>query len=105
MIRWPPFLWRCCVLGADRFSRPAVGVVADRYSRKWLIVGGNAIRGLVLILFGWYFHHSLSAHLIYLLMTLLGIGFAVYLPATIALIRDCDFGRFAVRQFDDRYRL
>ncbi|MFQ6275745.1 MFS transporter [Coxiella burnetii] len=70
------------------FLGPLLGVVADRYSRKWLIVGGNAIRGLVLILFGWYFHHSLSAHLIYLLMTLLGIGFAVYLPATIALIRE-----------------
>ncbi|MBW5802842.1 MFS transporter [Coxiella endosymbiont of Ornithodoros amblus] len=70
------------------FLGPLVGVVADRYSRKWLIIGGNAIRGFVLILFGCYFYHSLSAHLIYILMALLGIGFAVYFPATIALIRE-----------------
>ncbi len=28
---------------------PFLGVIADRYSRKWLMVGGNAIRGIVLI--------------------------------------------------------
>ena len=70
------------------FLGPFFGVVADCYSRKWLIVIGNAIRGLVLILFGWYFRDLLSAHLIYLLMILLGIGFSIYLPATIALIRE-----------------
>ena len=70
------------------FLGPFFGVIADRYSHKWLIISGNAIRGLVLILFGWYFQDLLSAHLIYLLMMFLGIGFSIYLPATIALIRE-----------------
>ena len=67
---------------------PFLGVVADRYSHKWLTVGGNAIRGIALIFFSSHFNQHISAYLIYFLMVLLGIGFSVYLPAAIALIRE-----------------
>ncbi len=67
---------------------PFFGVVADRYSRKWLIILGNALRGLVLVGFGGYFHYHISAPLMYLLMLMLGMSFSVYFPAGIALIRE-----------------
>lgn len=66
---------------------PLLGVVADRYSRKWLIIIANGVRGIILIAFGWYIQYHLSVTIIYILMALLGLSFAIYLPAAIALIR------------------
>jgi MFS family permease len=70
------------------FFGPWLGVFADKYSRKWLIIGANGLRGVVLIVFGLLFYHILSAHLIYGLMICLGLCFSLYLPAQIALIRE-----------------
>ena len=70
------------------FLGPLMGVVADRYSRRWLIIIGNGLRGLILMSFVWYFHYQLSEALLYLLMILLGAAFSIYLPAMIALIRE-----------------
>ncbi|WP_104207475.1 MFS transporter [Coxiella endosymbiont of Rhipicephalus microplus] len=67
---------------------PFLGVIVDGYSRKWLMIGGNAIRGIVLIFFSSYFSHHIASYIIYFLTILLGIGFSVYLPAAIALIRE-----------------
>lgn len=67
---------------------PFLGVIVDRYSRKYLMMGGNAIRGTVLIFFSIYLNHHCHAHVIYFLMILLGVGFSVYLPAAVSLIRE-----------------
>ncbi len=70
------------------FLGPLFGVVADRYSRKGLIIAGNALRGIVLMGFGWYLQYQLSVNVIYLLMLSLGTCFSLYLPAMIALVRE-----------------
>ncbi|WP_423063304.1 MFS transporter [Candidiatus Paracoxiella cheracis] len=67
---------------------PLLGVVADRYSRKWIMIFSNGLRAIILIAFGIYLHYHLSATLIYALMAMLGVCFTVYLPAAIALIRE-----------------
>lgn len=67
---------------------PWLGVFADKYSRKWLAIAANGIRGMASIIFGVIFHFYVSTTFVYLLMMCLGIGFSLYLPATIALIRE-----------------
>ena len=77
-----------CFWGPNVVLGPLLGVVADRYSRKWLMVASNGIRALLLMGFGVTLHYHLSAHLIYALMALLGVCFSIYLPAAIALVRE-----------------
>src|SRR3990167_31892 len=77
-----------CFWMPNVFLGPMLGVVADRYSRRGLIIVGNGLRGIILIGFGWYLHHQVSASAIYLLMLMLGVAFSVYLPAMIAFIRE-----------------
>lgn len=67
---------------------PLLGVVADRYSRKWLMVFANGLRAVILIAFGICLRYHLSATMIYVLMAILGACFSVYLPAALALIRE-----------------
>ncbi len=75
---WVPVI----VLGAF------LGAVTDRYSRKWMMVIGNGMRGLVLLLFVVLYSHSLSVGALYVLMLILGIAFSAYLPATMTLVRE-----------------
>ncbi|OGT50947.1 MAG: MFS transporter [Gammaproteobacteria bacterium RIFCSPHIGHO2_12_FULL_41_15] len=67
---------------------PWLGVIADRYSRKWLIVGAHVVRAGVLLGFGWWFQHDLTSTSINFLMVLLGLCFSIYFPASMALIRE-----------------
>ena len=77
-----------CFWGPNVLLGPILGVIADRYSRKWLMVASNGIRALLLVGFAGYLHYHRSTHLTYLLMGLLGVCFSVYLPAAIALVRE-----------------
>lgn len=70
------------------FFGPLLGVIADVWSRQWLLFSANSLRGLVLILFGVLFHYYTSSALIYLLMGVLGLCLSVSMPAGTALIRE-----------------
>ena len=66
---------------------PFLGVIADRYSRKWLIILANGVRAVTLIGFGGYLQYHLDVTVMYALMAVLGVCFSMYFPAAIALIR------------------
>jgi DHA3 family macrolide efflux protein-like MFS transporter len=70
------------------FLGPFMGVLVDRYSRKWLLVFSNVFRGIALFGFGWYLGHHVSAIAIDLLMLCLGICFSINMPANMALVRE-----------------
>ncbi len=72
------FLW---IYG---FMSPLSGAIADRLSRKWLIVGSLGVWSAVTLLMG----YSTTFNEIYWLRALMGISEALYIPAALSLIAD-----------------
>ena len=72
------FLW---IYG---FMSPVAGAVADRISRKWLIVGSLGVWSTVTLLMG----YSTTYTQIYWLRALMGVSEALYIPAALSLIAD-----------------
>ncbi len=70
------FLW---VYG---FVSPMAGFVADRLSKKWLIVGSLGVWSSVTLLMG-YAH---DFNVLYALRAIMGLSEALYIPAGLALI-------------------
>lgn len=77
------FLW---IYG---FMSPIAGVIADRASRKWLIVGSLFVWSLVTFLMG-YAH---DFHELYWLRAIMGISEALYIPSALSLIADWHEGK------------
>lgn len=68
---------------------PFAGAVADRISRKWLIIGSLCVWSSVTLLMGW----STSFTQIYWLRALMGVSEALYIPASLSLIADFHTGK------------
>ncbi len=68
---------------------PFAGAVADRFSRKWLIIGSLCVWSAVTLLMGW----STSFTQIYWLRALMGVSEALYIPASLSLIADYHTGK------------
>ena len=77
------FLWVYGVMS------PLSGLIADRLSRKWLIVGSLAIWSLVTLLMG----SATGLQQLFWLRALMGVSEALYIPASLALIADYHQGR------------
>ncbi|WP_294471599.1 MFS transporter [uncultured Bacteroides sp.] len=77
------FLW---IYG---FMSPVAGVIADRVSRKWLIVGSLFVWSAVTFLMG-YAH---TFHELYWLRAIMGISEALYIPSALSLIADWHEGK------------
>ena len=76
------FLW---IYG---FMSPVSGIIADRLSRKWLIVGSLLVWSSVTYLMGL----ATTFDQVFWLRSLMGISEALYLPAGLALIADYHTG-------------
>ena len=72
------FLW---IYG---FMSPVAGAVADRISRKWLIVASLGVWSTVTLLMG----YSTTFTQIYWLRALMGVSEALYIPAALSLIAE-----------------
>ena len=77
------FLWIYAVVS------PFAGSVADRLSRKWLIVGSLGVWSTVTLLMG--FCTSFSQ--MYVLRGLMGVSEALYIPSSLSLIADYHEGK------------
>lgn len=77
------FLW---IYG---FMSPISGLVADRFSRKWLIVGSLCVWSAVTLLMG----RAVNFEQLYWMRALMGVSEALYIPAALALIVDFHQGR------------
>lgn len=77
------FLW---IYG---FVSPFAGAVADRISRKWLIVVSLLVWSLVTYLMG----YCTTFGQLYWLRALMGVSEALYIPAALSLIADYHTGR------------
>jgi MFS family permease len=72
------FLW---IYG---FMSPVAGMIADRISRKWLIVGSLFVWSAVTLAMG----YAQNFDQLYWLRALMGISEALYIPAGLSLIAD-----------------
>lgn len=63
---------------------PISGIIADKLSRKWLIVGSLMVWSLVTFLMG----YATTFNQIYWLRALMGVSEALYIPAGLSLIAD-----------------
>ena len=72
------FLW---IYG---FVSPVAGIIADRFNRKWLIVGSLFVWSAVTLLMG----YAETFEQLYLLRALMGLSEALYIPTGLALIAD-----------------
>ena len=68
---------------------PVSGLVADRFSRKWLIVGSLCVWSAVTLLMG----YAQDFSQLYWMRALMGVSEALYIPAALALIVDFHQGR------------
>lgn len=72
------FLW---IYG---FMSPVSGVVADKFNRKWIIVGSLCVWSAVTYAMG----HATTFNQLYILRALMGVSEALYIPAGLSLIAD-----------------
>lgn len=72
------FLW---IYG---FMSPVAGIIADRVSRKWLVVGSLFVWSAVTYLMG----YADTFRELYWLRALMGVSEALYIPAALSLIAD-----------------
>lgn len=72
------FLWIYC------FSSPFAGAIADRFSRKWLIIGSLAVWSAVTLAMGF----AEDFNQLMVLRATMGISEALYIPAALSLISD-----------------
>ena len=77
------FLWVYAIVS------PFAGSIADRLSRKWLIVGSLGVWSLVTLLMG----HCNTFSQMYWLRGLMGISEALYIPSSLSLIADYHEGK------------
>ena len=77
------FLWVYAIVS------PFAGSIADRLSRKWLIVGSLAVWSMVTLLMG----HCNTFSQMYWLRGLMGVSEALYIPSSLSLIADYHAGK------------
>lgn len=77
------FLW---IYG---FMSPVAGIIADRLSRKWLIVGSLFVWSAVTFLMG----YAQDFHQLYWLRAVMGVSEALYIPSALSLIADWHEGK------------
>ena len=77
------FLWVYAVLS------PFAGMVADKVSRKWLIVGSLVVWSAVTFIMG----YASTFRQLYVLRALMGISEALYIPSALSLIADWHEGK------------
>lgn len=77
------FLW---IYG---FMSPVAGIIADRLSRKWLIVGSLFVWSVVTFLMG----YASDFQQLYWLRAVMGISEALYIPSALSLIADWHEGK------------
>ena len=86
---WAMSILMLCFWTPNVFLSPFMGVLADRLSKKTLIIISNFVRACIFILFGFYFStHFININLIYSMMLCIGISFSIFYASALSFIRE-----------------
>jgi len=77
-----------CFWGPNVILGPFMGVLADRMSRKWMMVISDFIRAILYITFSIYLLHDFSVNVIYVMMLCVGITFSLFFSCAYAFMRE-----------------
>lgn len=67
---------------------PFMGVLVDRFSRKFLLIFSTASRAVLLFIFAGYLYTHQSATSLYVFALLTGVLFTSYMPAALRFVRE-----------------
>src|SRR3990167_361638 len=77
-----------CFWGPNVLFWPVVGVLADRISRKKIIIFSNAARALVFIFFSMYLRDHFHVLTVYAMMVSIGVTFSLFFSASMCFLRE-----------------
>ena len=77
-----------CFWGPNIIFGPFMGVLADRISRKLIIIISNFIRGCIFIFFSFYLKKHFSVNMVYLMMLCVGTAFSAFFSTAMAFMRE-----------------
>jgi len=77
-----------CFFGPNIILGPFMGVLADRYPRKWLLVLANALRAVLFIALPFIISYDHSVMVIYITMAAGGVCFSLFFATAFAFIRE-----------------
>lgn len=67
---------------------PLMGVLADRLSRKWIIISSNFFRAIIFIFFSFYLKHHFHVATVYWMMFFTGVAFSAFFSSAMSFMRE-----------------
>src|SRR3990167_1208762 len=77
-----------CFWGPNVILGPFMGVLADRFSRKKMIIFSNAARAGVFIAFSFYLRNHFHVGVVYVMMLCVGTAFSAFFSSAMAFTRE-----------------
>ncbi|EKD92179.1 MAG: macrolide-efflux protein [uncultured bacterium] len=77
-----------CFWGPNIILGPFMGVLADRISRKWIMIFSNFIRAIIFIIFSIYLTEHFSITVVYIMMLCVGASFSAFFSSVMAFMRE-----------------
>lgn len=77
-----------CFWGPSILLGPVMGVLADRFSRKWLLMLSNIVRAMIFIAFSIYLTEHFQVSVVYTMMLCVGASFSLFIATVFGFLRE-----------------
>ncbi|PIZ03636.1 MAG: MFS transporter [Gammaproteobacteria bacterium CG_4_10_14_0_8_um_filter_38_16] len=77
-----------CFWGPNVILGPFMGVLADRLSRKGMMLISNFVRAVIFIIFSIYLRNHFNVNTVYIMMLCIGVSFSAFFSCVFAFMRE-----------------
>lgn len=77
-----------CFWGPNVILGPFMGVLADRLSRKMIMLISNFVRAVIFIFFSFYLRRHFNVSTVYMMMLCIGISFSAFFSCVLGFMRE-----------------